>query len=49
MLKGKREFEVGDIPEPKSVEGSVVIDVKKAGIWKSWDGWKREGLRKRNA
>ena len=48
MLKGKREFEVGDIPEPKSVEGSVVIDVKKAGICGSdihyWDVGEPKGL-----
>ena len=31
-LKGLKQFEVKKINEPKSVNGSVVIDVKKSGI-----------------
>ena len=31
-IKGVKKFEIGDIPEPKSQDGSVVIDVKKCGI-----------------
>ena len=41
ILKDKRSIEVGDIKEPKSTNGSVVIDVKRAGICGSdihyWD------------
>ena len=48
MLKGKKEFEIGDIPEPVSKDGSVVIDVKKAGICGSdihyWDMGEPKGL-----
>lgn len=40
-LKGVKEFEVSKMNEPKSTNGSVVIDVKKAGICGSdihyWD------------
>lgn len=31
-LKGPKEFEIGEIDEPVSKDGSVVIDVKKTGI-----------------
>ena len=41
MLKDKRKIEVESINEPKSKDGSVVIDVKKCGICGSdihyWD------------
>ena len=48
MLKEKKEFEIGEIPEPVSKDGSVVIDVKKAGICGSdihyWDMGEPKGL-----
>lgn len=31
-LKGKREFELREIPEPKKEDGRLLIDVKKCGI-----------------
>ena len=47
-LKGLKKFEVSKINEPKSVNGSVVIDVKKAGICGSdihyWVAGAPEGL-----
>ena len=48
QLKGKKEFQIGDIPEPISQNGSVIIDVKKAGICGSdihyWDVGEPVGL-----
>ena len=48
QLKGKREFEIGNIEEPVSRDGSVIIDVKKAGICGSdihyWDMGEPKGL-----
>lgn len=47
-LNGIRNFEVSEIPEPTSKEGSVLIDVKKAGICGSdihyWDLGQPNGL-----
>ena len=47
-IKGVKKFEIGDIPEPKSQDGSVVIDVKKCGICGSdihyWDAGEPVGL-----
>ncbi len=47
-LKGLKQFEVKKINEPKSVNGSVVIDVKKSGICGSdihyWVAGAPEGL-----
>ena len=47
-LKGKRKFEISEISEPISTNGSVVIDVKKAGICGSdihyWDMGEPKGL-----
>ncbi len=47
-IKGVREFEVSEINEPVSENGSVVIDVKKSGICGSdihyWDSGEPVGL-----
>ncbi len=47
-IKGIKEFEVKEIPEPESEDGYVVIDVKKSGICGSdihyWDSGQPIGL-----
>lgn len=47
-IKGVKKFEIGDIPEPVSQNGSVLIDVKKCGICGSdihyWDAGEPVGL-----
>ncbi len=48
VLKDKKKFEIGDIEEPVSKNGSVIIDVKKAGICGSdihyWEIGQPQGL-----
>lgn len=47
-IKGPKEFEVTEIEEPVSKDGSVVVDVKKCGICGSdihnWVSGAPEGL-----
>ena len=47
-IKGIKEFEIKEIKEPVSIDGSVTIDVKKAGICGSdihyWVGGEPKGL-----